>query len=76
MTWDTRNGRSVETIRAELEAIESQASSRSDPALGAYADHLRREHQAARRSRQRELEDDFLTMPEGADYAFGTTPRA
>lgn len=69
MTWEPRNGRSVETVLAELRAIEARAiGSASDPLIS-HVDHLRREHQAARRARQRELEDELLQLPEGVTTA-------
>lgn len=65
MTWDTRNGRSVETVQAELRAIEARTVTEADPALHAVVDRLRGEHEEARRARRRELEDDLMTMPGG-----------
>lgn len=68
MTWDTHSGRSVETVRAELRAIEERQRSVADAALTAHTAHLRREHAAALRARQRELEDELLlTLPEGVE---------
>lgn len=64
MTRDTPKGRSVETVRAELRAVESRTTSMTDPALHAHVDYLRREHQEARRARQREFEDDLMSLPD------------
>lgn len=68
MTWDIRSGRSPETVGAEIRAIESREPYGADPALLAHVDHLRREHDEARRARRRELEDDLLTIPDGARH--------
>lgn len=57
-------GRPVETIQAELRAIQSGMSPALDTAAQSHVDHLRREHLEARRARQREIEDDLLTLPE------------
>jgi hypothetical protein len=73
MTWDTRNGRSVETVLAELRAIESRTLSGSDPALRGVVDHLRQEHEEARRARRRQDEDDLLAVP-GIVVVPGGTP--
>jgi hypothetical protein len=73
MTWDTRNGRSVETILAELRAIESRTINGTDPALLGVVDHLRRAHEEARRARRREHEDDLLAVP-GIVVVPGGTP--
>ena len=57
-------GRSVETVRAELSAIESESRYRaSDEALAAHVRHLRLEHAEARAARQRELEAALLDLP-------------
>jgi hypothetical protein len=63
MTGDTPKGRSVETVQAELRALESRSSAAIDPALRVHVDHLRREHEEARRARQRQVEDDLMTLP-------------
>jgi hypothetical protein len=64
MTVDTTKGRSVEMVQAELRAIETGAGSGADRALDAHVAHLRREHEEARRARQREVEDDLLALPD------------
>jgi hypothetical protein len=64
MTVDTTKGRSVEMVQAELRAIETGAGSGADRALDALVAHLRREHEEARRARQREDEDDLMALPD------------
>lgn len=61
-----RNGRSVETVGAELRAVESRANAATDPALDPHVAHLRREHDEALQARQRAFEDELMTMPAGA----------
>ena len=64
MHQEITKGRSVETVRAELSAIETEAMFRaSDEALAAQVRHLRREHAEARAARRRELEAALLDLP-------------
>lgn len=63
MTGETTRGRSVETVQAELRALESRTRAASDPALRIHVDHLRQEHEEARRARQRQFEDELMTLP-------------
>jgi len=64
MHQDIIRGRSVEMVRAELSAVEREASFRaSDEALAAHVRHLRLEHAEARVARQRELEAALLDLP-------------
>jgi len=82
MSLDVMHGRSVETVRAELTALETGATTATDSgALREHVEHLRREHAEARRRRQRDLEDELLQLPEGvpspsdASLRPGTGPR-
>jgi hypothetical protein len=64
MHQDIIRGRSVEMVRAELSAIEREATFRvSDEALAAHVRHLRREHAEARVARLREVEAALLDLP-------------
>jgi hypothetical protein len=64
MQQELVKGRSVETVRAELIAVETEARVRaSDEALAARVSHLRSEHAEARAARRRELEAELLELP-------------